>query len=173
LTGFGKLELKKGHILLNGTSKFGISQRMQELFCLVGQSVVYNEGCELFEALMGIETSASQIQRVCVHYGTAIDSLVSSNCEAIIPRVKSNDANDPLYVMMDGSMLYTMDNEWKELKLGRLFYNSQVVDIQKNRSEIIDSVYVSHLGSVDDFFPKFERHLVGYKSKVIIGDGAK
>jgi len=37
----------------------------------------------------------------------------------------------------------------------------------------MDSVYVSHLGSVDEFFPKFERHLVVYKNKVIIGDGAK
>ena len=33
----------------------------------------------------------------------------------------------------------------------------------------MDSVYVSHLGSVDEFFPKFERHLVGYDHKVIIG----
>jgi hypothetical protein len=32
---------------------------------------------------------------------------------------------------------------------------------------------VSQLGSVNEFFPKFERHLVGYKNKVIIGDGAK
>jgi len=173
LTGLGKIELKKGHVLLSGTSKFGISQRMQELFCLVGQSLVYEESCELFEALMGVSTSAPQIQRVCLEYGTAIDSLVESNCETVIPRVQSSDSKDLLYIMMDGCMLYTRDNEWKELKLGRLFYDNQVVEIQKNRSEITDSVYVSHLGSVDKFFPKFERHLVGYKSKVIIGDGAK
>jgi len=87
--------------------------------------------------------------------------------------LESHKSEDSLYIMMDGSMLYTRDSEWKELKLGRIFYDSQVVDIQKDRSEIMDSVYVSHLGSVDGFFPKFERHLVGYKSKVIMGDGAK
>lgn len=70
-------------------------------------------------------------------------------------------------------MLYTRQNEWRELKLGRIFYGSQVVDIHKNRKEVMDSLYVSHLGSVDKFFPKFERYLVGYNKKVIIGDGAK
>jgi len=146
LTGFGKIVLKKSHTLANGTSKFGISQRMQELFCLVGQSLVYEEGCELFASLMGVDTSASQIQRVCLHYGEAIDTLVSSNCEAVIPRLESHKSEDALYIMMDGSMLYTRDSEWKELKLGRIFYDSQVVDIHKNRAEIMDSVYVSHLG---------------------------
>ena len=35
------------------------------------------------------------------------------------------------------------------------------------------SIYVSYLDSVDEFFPKFERDLVGYENKIIIGDGAK
>ena len=173
LTSFGKLDLKKGHVLLKGTSKFGISQRIQGLFCLVGQSVVYEEGCKLFDRLMGITTVAPQIQRVCMHYGSAIDPLVKSNCEAVIPRLDNKDVKDSLYVMVDGCMLYTRDDGWKELKLGRLFYGNQVVDIHKNRREVMNSLYVSHLGSVDDFFPKFERHLVDCNNKVIIGDGAK
>ena len=32
---------------------------------------------------------------------------------------------------------------------------------------------MSHLGKVKAFFPKFERHLVGYADLLIIGDGAK
>lgn len=173
LTSFGKLELKKGHVLLKGTSQFGISQRVQELFCLVGQSVVYQEGCELLESLMGLQVSAPQLQRVCQHYGSVIDSLVKANCQSVIPGVEKSNNTDHLYVMMDGSMVYTREEKWKELKLGRLFYDSQVLDIQEKRREVRGSVYVSHLGSVDEFFPKFERHLVGYENKVIIGDGAR
>jgi len=43
----------------------------------------------------------------------------------------------------------------------------------KNRNELVESVYVSHMGSVNKFFPKLERHLVDYNNKIMIGDGAK
>lgn len=158
---------------MKGTSKFSITQRMQGIFCHVGQSTVYDEGRELLDELMGVTTTAPQIQRVCLHYGLTIDTLVNANCESVIPRLKSKNKQDALYVMVDGCMLYTRNNEWKELKLGRFFHDSQVIDIQRNRREVMNSVYVSHLGSVKEFFPKFERHLVGYENKVIIGDGAK
>ena len=36
----------------------------------------------------------------------------------------------------------------------------------------METVYCSHLGSVHDFFPKLERHLVKYKHLVVIADGA-
>lgn len=142
--------------------------------CLVGQSVVYEEGCELINELMNLEVGSSQLQRVCIYYGNKVDPLIESNCKSIIPRLKSNlPDQDSVYVMMDGSMIFTTDHEWRELKLGRLFYDHQVIDIQTKRREVLDSVFVGHLGSVDVFFPKFERHLVGYHNKVIIGDGAK
>jgi hypothetical protein len=147
---------------------------MRSLMCLVGQSVVFEEGCELLNQLMGVEVGSSQLQRVCTHVGNQVDPLINSDCEAVIPRLKpSSHPQDVVYVMMDGSMIFTRDNEWRELKLGRLFYGRQVVDIQPKRREVLNSVYVGHLGSVDDFFPKFERHLIGYDKKVIIGDGAK
>jgi len=173
LTSFGKLELKKQHILCGGTSKFGISKRMQVLMCLVGQSVVYAEASELFKELIDIEVAAPQIQRVCLYYGESIDSLITSNCESILPKLEVKSKEDTTYVMVDGAMLFTREDQWKELKLGRIFQQSEVVATHTNRKEIRRSIYVSHLGSVETFFPKFERHLVAYKNKVIIGDGAK
>ena len=173
LTSFGRIELRKDHTLSKGTSRFGISERMRGLLCLLGQSVVYDQASELFGEMMGVEISAPQVQRVCTHYGSAVDPLVNADCEAAIPRLEAGKNGDKVYVMMDGSMVYTRDEGWRELKLGRLFRQGQVVDIQANRRQIMDSVYVGHLGSVDGFFPKFERHLVGYGNKVIIGDGAK
>lgn len=146
---------------------------MRGLMCLVGQALVYEQGCELIRELMGLDLGSSQLQRVCLHYGNKVDPLIKSNCESIIPGMKQDKGQELTYVMMDGSMIFTTDHEWREVKLGRLFYDHQVVDIQSKRREVLNSVYVGHLGSVDDFFPKFERHLVGYQNKVIIGDGAK
>jgi len=173
LTSFGRLELKKTHQLANGTSKFRISERMRSLICLVGQSVVYEEGSELLASMMGLEVCAPQIQRLCTHYGSAIDPLVKANIGTVIPRLEEVKKEEKVYVMVDGSMIYTREDQWRELKLGRIFTQSQVVDLHKSRRVILNSVYVGHLGSVHDFFPKLERHLVDYRNKVIIGDGAK
>ena len=70
-------------------------------------------------------------------------------------------------------MLFTRPDEWREIKLGRIFHHSSTVELSPKRRQTLKSVYVSHLGSVNDFFPKLERHLTNYRRRVIIGDGAK
>ncbi len=145
---------------------------MRGLMCLVGQSTVFDEGVNLFFQMIGVDVSAPQIQRVCEYFGGAMDDLIKVNCEAVIPELVPQEKTDTTYVMMDGSMLFTREDKWRELKLGRIFHDSQVVDIQKDRKEILQSLYVSHLGSVNEFFPKLERFLVPYKNKVVLGDGA-
>ena len=70
-------------------------------------------------------------------------------------------------------MLFTREEKWKEVKLARIFPHYNILKLSEKRSEIKDSVYVSHMGGVEVFLPKLERHLSGYNNKVIIGDGAK
>jgi hypothetical protein len=172
VTTFGRIEVLKDHILCQSTSKFGMSQRTQVILCTMGQAMVFEEGSEVLEELLGLKLSAKQIQRVSEHYGEKFDGLIEANCRAVIPEVANKDA-EPAYVMVDGSMLCMRgDNRWREMKLGRIFKGSQVIDIQHNRRQIFSSIYVSHLGGVDQFFFKLERHLTRYKKKIIIGDGA-
>jgi len=139
----------------------------------VGQSVVYEEGSELLKQLMGVEISAPQIQRVCVHYGSKIAQVVQANCTSVLPRLQTREVEpDPVYVMVDGSMLHIREEQWRGLKLGRVFQDNKIVQLHSRRRAILESVYVNHLGSVEEFFPKLERHLVGYHNKVILADGA-
>jgi len=165
--------LSKNHVLAKGTDKFAMSERVRTLCCLVGQSELYGQASELLEEVGGIVIPGMQIQRVCTHYGGLLDPLIESNCAAVIPRTNQKDKRDPLYVMVDGAMLFTREDQWKELKLGRIFTGGQVVRLHESRREVRHSIYVGHLGSVNDFFPKLERHLTNYHNKVIIGDGAK
>ncbi len=81
-----------------------------------------------------------------------MEILIKTNSEKGIPTLENVGNEEEVYVMLDGSMLYTREEGWKELKLGRIFKGKDVINIQKNRSEIMDTVYVSHLGSVKDFF---------------------
>lgn len=141
--------------------------------CLLGQSKVFAEASEMCKELLRLDVSSTQIQRVCKHYGALIDPLISKNIESCISKLKDVKRDDNVYVMVDGSMVFTRDNAWKEIKLGRIFNQNKIIPINKNRNELVESVYVSHMGSVHEFFPKLERHLVGYNNKVMIGDGAK
>ncbi|PHN02775.1 hypothetical protein [Flavilitoribacter nigricans] len=100
LTSLGRVELRKDHTLSKGTLKFGISERIRGLLCLLGQSVVYEEASELFATMLGIDVCTPPIQRVCTHYGKAIDPLVKANCKAVIPpRLESGKGQDKMYVM--------------------------------------------------------------------------
>ncbi len=162
----------KDHVMCQSTSKFVMSQRIQEILCMLGQSVVFEEGSEILEKLLGLSVSAKQIQRVSEYYGGLFAPLIKANSEAVIPQFECK-GNGFVYIMVDGSMVCMRgDQRWREMKLARIFGESQVVDIQLNRREILSSIYVSHLGGVDEFFLKLERHLTPYKKKVILGDGA-
>lgn len=148
---------------------------MQGLICSLGQHVVFEDGSALLKQLLGIDLSAKQIQRVSEWYGEQIDPIIDANHTeymAQLPQPKTK--HERTYVMLDGSMVFTREDKWKEMKLGRLFHESQNIDIQEDRNEIVKSVYVSHLGSVDGFCPKLERHLATVRTrKVFIADGAK
>ena len=172
MTTFGRVEAMKDHVLSQSTSKFGMSQRTQIILCTLGQAMVFEEGSEVLEEIIGLNMSAKQIQRVSEYYGDKFNGLIKSNCRAIIPELEKPNAS-AVYVMVDGSMLCMRGkNRWREMKLARIFSNRQVIDIQDNRRQITSSIYVSHLGGVDQFFVKLERHLTPYKKKIIIGDGA-
>lgn len=173
LTSLGRLELAKSHPLAQGTGKFAISERVRKLCCLTGQATVYDQASELLEQIGGIDITGMQIQRLCTHYGSLVDPLIKADCEYIMAKPIQKDKQDPLYVMVDGAMLFTREDKWRELKLGRIFAHHQIVELHQSRRQARQSLYVSHLGHVDDFFPKLERHLVGTHRKIIIGDGAK
>jgi len=173
LTSFGHVELDKRHILAGGTTSFAVSEKLRALCCLVGQAKVYDQASELFEEIGQICNSRTQIQRICIHYGSLLDPLIAADCEAVIPRLERTSDQDPLYIMVDGAMLFTRPDEWREIKLGRIFHHSSTVELSPKRRQTLKSVYVSHLGSVNDFFPKLERHLTNYRRRVIIGDGAQ
>jgi len=166
------MTLKKSHVMCSSTTKFAISQYLQILLCFLGQSKVYDEASEICDKLLHIDISSPQIQRVCRYYGGLIDPIIDKNLKEYVPVLKGVEKQDSVYVMVDGSYLFTRDEKWKEIKLGRIFSQNNVIPINSNRNEVMSSVYVSHMGSVNEFFPKLERHLVGYNNKVVIGDGA-
>ena len=165
--------MSKSHPLCQHTEKYGITSKLQELICLVGQDQVFEEGEHLLKALLGVDISAKQIQRVSEHYGSEIElqqaAYVEGSIEVPVLAVKQKE--EPVYMMFDGGMVFTRQG-WKEMKVGRIFKSSSCVAIQPNRNEILRSMYVCHFGGHKEFLAKWEAYTAPYKHKIFIADGA-
>jgi hypothetical protein len=165
--------LAKNHKLAQTKSTFGISEKLQELMCLMGQNQVFEEGEALFSKMMGISVCGKQIQRVSEYYGQRIEETEAKSIEEGAPAPLVGNEKGTTYVMADGSMLFTRENGWQEIKVARIFSQSDNVAIQKNRNEIAENLFVCHLGGFKGFLKKLEHYADDYKKKVCIADGAK
>jgi len=174
-TSFGEISLKKTHPLAISPGGFKISAYLQEQMCRIGTKMTFEESEEELKALLDIETNAKQIERLCHHYGDALNQIDwrEAYSEGIQLRIPFNRK---LYVLMDGSMLLTRDKEqsWKEVKLCRMFYNTDRVEsVSKNRNMLTDSRYVAHLGGHEAFLDKVLDVIPSGSPPVFMGDGAK
>jgi len=141
--------------------------------CLAGQGYVFEEGEVLFKRLLGISVNARQIQRVSEHYGKIAEQQTAEELKVGEKSIKPECTGSRTYIMVDGSMLYTREEGWKEMKLGRLFNEEKRVELSPGRSSVMQSQYICHFGSHDTFTAKMELYADLYPQKVFIADGAK
>ncbi len=138
---------------MNKSGQFSISSFMRQQMCYLGQQQVFEEAADSFLRLTGVDISASQIERVCHYYGDRLEKeqqqAIKNGCSA--PGYADNKT---YYAMVDGSMLLTREEKWKEIKLARLFDRKDHTDVSKGRHYITQSTYVAHLGNYRDFFKK-------------------
>jgi len=176
LTSMGDVTFAKGHPLAVTPGRFKISAYVQEQLCRVGTKIIFEEASEEINKLMGIETNAKQIERLCHHYGELLEQVDWRESYNDSVQLKIPTTKGITYAMMDGSMLLTRqkDEPWKEVKLCRAFQNSERVEnISNKRNYIGHSNYVAHLGGHHDFFDKVLEMLPTQVPLVFICDGAK
>ena len=167
----GKIAAPQNHVLIKGTSEFCISAYMQDIMCYSGQQRVFADAAEHIQKLLLIEVNAKQIERLCHHYGEKIEDgqrkrLQEGECQK--PNSKAVH-----YTMVDGSMIFTREEGWKEIKLGRIFAQDASVEVNKGRHQIQTSQYVTHLGDHQQFTQKMEYYLDSIDEKIFVADGAR
>jgi hypothetical protein len=162
-------------VLCQHTQSFAISSKLQELLCLLAQGYVFEEAEEILLEFLGINISAKQIQRVSEQYGAMLEEQTTQQGaeQVAVPVLKLKQNEAPVYVMIDGSMVYSREEGWKEMKVGRLFAAGSCVAVQEKRHEILESLYVCHLGEHKEFLQKWEPYTEPYRNKIIVADGAK
>jgi Uncharacterised protein family (UPF0236) len=112
----------------------------------VGQMDCYQTCSEILEKLSGVQVGATQIYRLTDVYGKGIEDSVDT--ERVLTPLKQNEA---LYMQVDGSMILTREESWKEVKVGRFFKSSDCIHADSKQGWISNSQYVAQLRSSKDF----------------------
>lgn len=132
----------------------------------MGQLYVFEEAGRTIKALTGQQVNAKQIERLVHGYGELLEQKQARK------EPMAMDA-ELYYGMMDGGMVLTREDAWKEMKLARIFSAKNHVETGKNRNWISQSQYVTHLGGHQAFFRKVEKHTDSKPNMIWIADGAR
>jgi len=156
---------------MEAKGEFFISQYLKELLCFVGQQMVFEEASQTVNKLTHAKVSSKQIERLCHHYGEKLEQEEEQQIQQGENGVHY-PAKELHYIELDGGMVLTREEKWKEMKLCRIFSNKDSVKVSKDRKQITQSNYVGHLGSHKNFLEKVEQHTDFISQKVFLADGA-
>lgn len=174
---YGEIEISNAHPFSEKVNGFKISPYMQDKMVFIGQNDCYGDGHQILSNLLGVSVNAMQLYRVTDKYGSLLEQEKVLELDAITPDSLELDSQECVYAMVDGSMLFTREEDWKEVKLGRVFKQSDCMAVSGKRGWIRHSLYEAYLGKSDTFTDRMDRYLGCYrgidKRLIFVGDGAK
>lgn len=134
-----------------------------------GRSHVFEDTSEELALLTGVEVTAKQMERLTHAYRSILEAEGNFNA----PQDSLDIDITQHYGMIDGGMILTREDDWKKLKLTRLFSAQAHLPENERLNFINDSTYIAHLGGCTPFFKKLEETSDHLRNVVWIGDGAK
>lgn len=147
---------------------------MQELMTYAGQLDCYVQCNEILSKFTGADVSVMQVYRVTDTYGNLLEQQAAT--APSLDEALELKPGESVYAMTDGSMILTREDGWSEVKLGRIFKESQCMEVGGERGWIKTSMYEALLGSSKDFTRRFEQKLDAYRCLgqrlIFITDGA-
>jgi hypothetical protein len=145
---------------------------MQELMVYAGHMECYGKSNEILERFLSIEVSSAQVYRVT---GSISESLAAEDAE-VESLLSPIEKSDVLYTEIDGSMICTRDDGWKEVKLARLFKGSHCLNPGSSPSYLSGSQYAALFGDSAASGRKLQPVLSAYgelrNRLIFITDGA-
>jgi len=188
LSRFGEIQINNSHEW-SLTDGFKITPYMRDLMLYSGQDDNYKASASNIEKYLRVNVDDSQINRLCVCYGEALESEMEEMEGEVVKSSQAFSAalktNEVVYGMFDGCMLPTRPNKlkgedaigsWKEMKLGRIFREQDHLKLGGKPNIIRKSLYVSHFGKHDKFTDKLEPVIDVFEPLgnrlVFINDGA-
>lgn len=145
---------------------------MQELMTYAGHLDCYGKSNEVLSCFLSVNVSTTQVYRVTNRVSEGLKEE-EEKANRLLPPVSREEV---LYVGVDGSMISTREEGWKEVKLARLFKSSDCLNPNTASSYLTQSQYVAHMGSSREFCRKAEEVIDAYgtlkERLVFLTDGA-
>jgi hypothetical protein len=145
---------------------------MQELMVYAGHLECYKKSDEIINKFLSVKVSASQVYRVTDLYGEQIGKTTAPDERTLSP-VRKDEA---LYVEADGGMILTRKDDWKEVKVGRIFKSGDCIRPGGKPGYISHSQYKAHLGDSKVFSEQMgnliDSYAVSGSQLIFISDGA-
>ena len=167
---YGEIGISNENPLLLLPEGCRVSPLLGEKLVYIGQLDSYEKGSEIAEKLLGLEVSDSKIYRLSTKVGAR-----AVEWEGEEDGLRTDQTEELVYGQMDGSMILTREDSWKEVKLGRIFSASALYEENEHRNWLKESRYVAHLGHHTEFENKMSRILDTYsdieENLVFIKDG--
>lgn len=169
-----------------------ITKGMTEMITYMAQLVPsFERASEAIKKLLRIDVSAKQIQIISEEVGRKVfekDKEIAEEAyerpeEAAPQELDKQKKDGRLYILTDGLQVNTRVEDtngstWKEMKLGLIFRDKDIIKRNDENHIITQKEYVSYFGSVNEFkkflFDAAAR--AGYgsiKEVIVIGDGAQ
>lgn len=167
------MEVSKTHkCFFNDSLCKSTSPYLCERLIYIGQLDSYESGASIASMLLGVETNDTAIYRLSDRAGEVCEELLEESGPDFEP-----EEDEHIYAQMDGSMILTREEGWKEVKLGRVFPAKALCPLHQGRNWVRSSQYVAHLGDHQSFEHQFSRVIDPYEHLqqrlVFICDGAK
>ena len=138
----------------------------------VGQLNVYEKSAEVLSVLMGCKTTSMQVNKVVKYYG----EQCSKEEHLLQPTLKNIGTDEKVYLMMDGSFIFTKEEGWKEVKAMRMFSAKDCKQIDEKPNYIKHSQYLAMVDESKNFTQQIDKLISNYSIKseqlIIISDGA-
>jgi uncharacterized protein YaeQ len=173
------MQVNKAHRYCHTPHGFQMSPYLQEIVVFSGQNHVFEDASEQLAKLLGVEVTAKQVERLTHAYGELIETAQQDQACALgqedaLGQKDALGQEDALhYCMVDGGMVLTREDDWKEIKLARVFEAKAHMAESEKRNLIRASSYTAHLGGHTPFFKKLEKQTDPLKNMVWVCDGAK
>jgi Uncharacterised protein family (UPF0236) len=171
-TTVGRIAISNAHWFSQGNHGFQISALLQELMVYVGQLDCYSKAGEILEKFLCVQVSATQVFRLTNLYGEELEKTCDFTTRSQAPL----QHQDLLYVEVDGSMILTRTQGWKEVKVGRVFKSSDCLHPKGKQGYITHSQYLAQMGGCRPFSEKMEALIEDYTMRqeqmVFLSDGA-
>lgn len=135
-------EVKESHTKL--------SPLLEHKSVYLGTLVPYESASQCIDTILEVQVSDSTIYRLTDRKGREAIEHIDLDQDWKKEGDCFSDPEDRLYCQMDGAMIQVREEGWKEVKLGRTFKASAILD--KGQSQrITESIYAAKLGNKEGF----------------------